>query len=401
MLLKIALFFSYIFVRFTTRSSAFQDTQVDQLWFSNVGFNGYYDIVEHVAGNSKCECAIMESDHHYFEGSNAPLNEPLSVHFRGPLKLHKFAFYTSEKFYADKSSSSSSDWSRAAFYDDSDTSSASNVTFMTNQGDSSKCLGKALSYADGTGVAKASNSTVLAKDTLIKSDEEFVIFSDISCPNSSVYDTCGVYREGIPAYEGFYGDVKLFLFEFEAPTETQTNSSSFSSYDMPAIWVLNSQIPRQSQYPTNSNCSCWASGCGEFDIFEVLNGTTNDMFFSTFHTFQGVDSISTGLTQNSYYKRDTNSTMIGGVVFDSDGNTISFMSSSLSFNDSISASDLLSVIQSNTKDESEKTLSSISVTYTATSITGTTSSFKNEVANMYNSKFASIASFLLVLMNFF
>lgn len=401
MLLKIALFFSYVLVRFTVRTSAFQDTEVDQLWFSNVGFNGYYDIVENVAGNSKCECAIMESDHHYFEGSNAPLNEPLSVHFRGPLKLHKFAFYTSEAFYADKSSSSSSDWSRVAFYDDSDTSSASNVTFMTNQGDSSKCLGKAISYADDTGVAKATNATVLAQDTLIKSDEEFVIFSDISCPNSSVYNSCGVYREGIPAYEGFYGDIKLFLFEFEAPTETQTNSSSFSSYDMPAIWLLNSQIPRQSQYPVNSNCSCWASGCGEFDIFEVLNGTTNEMFFSSFHTFQGVDSISTGLTQNSYFKRDTNSTMTGGVVFDSDGNTISFMSSSLTFGDSVSASDLLAIIKSNNKDESEKTLSSISVTYTATSITGTTSSFKNEVANMYNGKFASIASFLLVLMNIF
>ncbi|XBW37261.1 hypothetical protein QEN19_002844 [Hanseniaspora menglaensis] len=374
---------------------------VDQLWFSNVGFNGYYDIVEHVAGNSKCECYIMEDDHIYFEGSNAPLNQPLSVHFRGPLTLHKFAFYTSDSFYADESSSSSSDWSRAAYYDDSDLTAASNVTFMNHKGDTSKCLGRAISYSDSTGLEKASNSTVLAKDTLISSDDEFMIFSTVSCPDSSVYDSCGVYREGIPAYEGFYGDVKLFLFEFETPTETQTNSSSFSAYDMPAIWLLNAQIPRQSQYPTNSNCSCWASGCGEFDIFEVINGTNTDKFLSTFHTFQGVESISTGLTQDAYFERDTSGSMIGGVVFDSNGNTISFMTDSLSFNESISASDLLDIISANKDDESSTALSSVSATYTATSITGSTSSFKNDVAALYSSKFAGLASLLLVFFNIF
>lgn len=399
MLSNIALSLSLLLTSFISKTTATTDTEVDQIWFANVGFNGYYDIVEHVAGNSECECYIMEDDYHYFEGSNAPLNEPLSVHFRGPLILHKFAFYTSDAFYADESSSSSSDWTRAAFYNDSDTSSASNVTFMTHEGDSSDCLGKAICYADDTGIGAADNATILAEDTLIESDDEFIIFSNISCPDSSVYDTCGVYRDGIPAYEGFYGDVKMFLFEFEAPTETQTNSSSFSAYDMPAIWLLNSKIPRQSQYPTNSNCSCWASGCGEFDIFEVLNGSTTGQFFSTFHTFQGVSDIETGLTQDAYIARDTNSTMIGGVVFDTNGNTITFMTDSLTFDDSITASDILDIIKDNEDDESTTTLSSVSVTYTATSITGTTTSYKNEVANMYNSRLASIASFLLVLFN--
>ncbi|KAL6933638.1 related to Cell wall protein YJL171C [Hanseniaspora guilliermondii] len=415
-----------LFISLAINADASFANQVDQLWFSNVGFNGYYDIVEHVAGNEKCECYIMD-DHHYFEGSNAPLNEPLSVHFRGPLSLHKFAFYTSDAFYADSGSSSqsstivqqstqlsaptnnqqkikrsskdSSSWSRVAYYDHSDSSSASNVTFMNREGDKSKCLGNAISYADSTGLKKADSATILEKDNYIASDEEFIIFSNVSCPNSSVYDTCGVYREGIPAYEGFYGDVKMFLFEFEAPTESQSNSSSFESYDMPAIWVLNSKIPRQSQYPTNSNCSCWASGCGEFDIFEVINGSTNGEFYSTFHTFQGVDSVSVGLSQSAYFKRDTNGTMTGGVIFDSDGNTVSFMSDSLTFDESISASDMLKIIQGNEDDESSTTLSSVSVTYTATSITGTTSSFKNEVAILINNKLSALASFFIVLFN--
>jgi hypothetical protein len=36
---------------------------------------------------------------------------------------------------------------------------------------------------------------------------------------------------------------------------------------MPAIWLLNARIPHTQQY---GNCSCWASGCGEIDLFEVL-----------------------------------------------------------------------------------------------------------------------------------
>ena len=37
--------------------------------------------------------------------------------------------------------------------------------------------------------------------------------------------------------------------------------------NMPAIWALNAKIPRTEQY---GPCSCWKSGCGEFDIFETL-----------------------------------------------------------------------------------------------------------------------------------
>ena len=49
-----------------------------------------------------------------------------------------------------------------------------------------------------------------------------------------------------------------------------TGSSSFNG-DMPAIWLENAQIPLTSQYGANPECSCWTSGCGEFDLFEVLD----------------------------------------------------------------------------------------------------------------------------------
>lgn len=43
--------------------------------------------------------------------------------------------------------------------------------------------------------------------------------------------------------------------------------------DAPAWWFLNAAIPRILQYSNdreNIPCSCWSTGCGEFDAFEVL-----------------------------------------------------------------------------------------------------------------------------------
>ncbi len=58
--------------------------------------------------------------------------------------------------------------------------------------------------------------------------------------------------------DGFGGADKVFFVEFSMPMD---EDSSFNA-DMPAIWMLNAQIPRTLQYG-NANCSCWESGCGE------------------------------------------------------------------------------------------------------------------------------------------
>ena len=67
--------------------------------------------------------------------------------------------------------------------------------------------------------------------------------------------------------DGFGGSQKVFLLTFTMP---MTGNTAFNG-DMPAIWLHNAQIPLTSQYGTNPECSCWTSGCGEFDIFEVLD----------------------------------------------------------------------------------------------------------------------------------
>lgn len=340
----------------------------DKISFTNVGFAGTFNPVKkmsHLDNNNTCTCEV--ADPTWFTGTNAPLADYLSVHFRGPLELSKFAFYTSPSFVVNNNRSSS-DWSRQAYYDSS-SQTAENVTFLNRQGDDSPCAGKALSYAAEDGLQKADKATVLKDGALISSGKEYTIFSNVSCPKSGLNKGCGVYRSGIPAYYGFGGVTKMFVFEFKMPTETQTNSSSIEYYDMPAIWLLNDHIPRTAQYPTNANCSCWASGCGEYDIFEVMNGTERNHLYSTFHTFQGIEDLGTGIQSNGYIPRNTSGTMKGGVVFDSAGNTISFMSDATTFDETFSAEALANLLKSIPQNETYssqlKTISATAPTTTA------------------------------------
>jgi hypothetical protein len=83
--------------------------------------------------------------------------------------------------------------------------------------------------------------------------------------------------------------------------------------DMPAIWVLNANIPRTLQYG-DSECSCWESGCGEFDIVETLVGGSTYLK-STLHTnTPGGDS--------DFIMRPTSGSMMMAVVFDGATSTI-------------------------------------------------------------------------------
>ena len=123
-----------------------------------------------------CSCEVNKTPVS-FSGTNAPLNEEVSVHFRGPLVLNKFASYVSDGFkYGDDSSG---DWKRLSYYEGS-SGTSENVTFLTSAGKNSSCLGIGLTYAGTDGISKADSSTVLAKNTLINSNDEFVIFPTLA-----------------------------------------------------------------------------------------------------------------------------------------------------------------------------------------------------------------------------
>ncbi|KAK6465162.1 protein precursor [Scheffersomyces coipomensis] len=326
-------------ITYSKRSSS-SPASAQVLAFNNLGFTGSFNEVSNLDDiySDTCSCAINPAPVN-FTGPNAPLNGEVSVHFRGPLILNKFAFYVSDNFTNGDSSSGA--WNRLSYYD-AESQTSQNVTFLNNEGENSTCLGVGLSYANSDASAAAQSSTILAADSELVSNQEISIFSNISCGSSGLGNDCGIYRSDIPAYHGFFGTTKMFLFDFQMPNETSVPDWT-ANYNMPAIWLLNANIPRTAQYSSNVNCSCWRSGCGEFDIFEVKNNTASlvNQLFTTIHDYQGTDDIESGLQVNGYIPRDTENSMVGGVSFDSNGSAYVWLSNSTTFDEVISASDFI------------------------------------------------------------
>lgn len=223
---------------------------------------------------------------------------------------------TSSSQTSSSASGSTGDWTRVSYYTPG---SADNCVFMNYYGGSgsgvwSSNFGNSLSYANSD-ASGGSSSAVALEEVTTKSDVEYIIFSGDKCGDD---DGCGYYRDGIPAYHGFGGSKKIFVFEFEMPTATDSASNN---HDMPAVWLLNAKIPRTLQYG-KATCSCWKTGCGELDLFEILS-SGSDKLISHLHDGQGDDGTSTGGggTQD-YFERPTSGSLKAAVIFDGSDVTI-------------------------------------------------------------------------------
>ena len=218
-------------------------------------------------------------------------------------------------------STSGSGWTRTGYYN-AESQTSDGLTFLNHNGGSGSgvfdyTFGNSLSYASTDGCSGASSSQILA-DTTIPSNEEVVIMTDTKCTDSS----CGFVRDGTVAYHGFDGASKAFFFEFEMPDDGKTASSIYDPVNMPAIWMLNAQIPRTLQYG-NADCSCWKTGCGEFDIFEVL-AAGDTRCKSTLHgNIAGGDS--------DYFARPTNGTIKAALLLYKDNIHIKVLDDSTTF----------------------------------------------------------------------
>jgi Putative TOS1-like glycosyl hydrolase (DUF2401) len=195
-------------------------------------------------------------------------------------------------------------WGRQAYYN-AEQQTADGLTFLNNMGGQGsgvfdEVLGMSLSYAAADAKSGSPSPQVLANQMLGDGDE-IVIMTDKACKDGD----CGVTRPGGVAYHGFDGANKVFLLEFDMP---MTGADGWNK-DMPAAWILNAQIPNTVQYG-KAECSCWESGCGEWDIFEVLD-SGNTRCKSTIH-----GNISGG--DSHYFDRPVDSTVKVAVIFDGD-----------------------------------------------------------------------------------
>lgn len=373
--------------------------ETKKIVFTNVGFEGSYNKITLMDKSGNCG---LES--RSFSGSLSPVDEELSVHFRGPINVKQFGVYYPaqakqkreeedcetrhvhhkhkratqvvevtrtiivdgeqtpvaatetyddsqnlagvQKAYRPDISTKSAptttsagpqptaakvgDWQRVSYYKPG---TGNNVTFLNHFGGQGSgvwdtTFGNSLSYCNNDASSGASEATLL-DDVTIGSNKEYMIMSGDKCDES-----CGYTREGTVAYKGWAGAEKIFVFEFLMPHQGDKNS--FNG-DMPAVWLLNAQIPRTLQYG-KKECSCWSTGCGELDLFEVLLGGLEKMICHL-HTSQGAPAGTNygGGGSQDYFKRPTDGTMKAAVIFSGNQIHVQQLDDSTNFDDLLSA----------------------------------------------------------------
>ncbi|EER40757.1 conserved hypothetical protein [Histoplasma capsulatum H143] len=261
---------------------------VQAITYTNVGSSGTYNEIVSMNGGS---CSSRPKA---YSGPLAPLNEE--------------GYYNSAEGQAD------------------------GLVFLNHHGGDKSgvfdyALGNSLSYASTDGCNGAASPMILA-DKLLPDNKEIVIMTDKPCNGD-----CGTVRPGTVAYHGFDGDNKLFLTEFSMPNTGKTGWNE----DMPAAWILNAAIPRTLQYG-KPECSCWISGCGEFDVFEVLDAG-NPRAKSTLHgNRSGGDS--------HWFPRPISKTLKLAVLFDGAANSVNIriLDDSFEFKPTLDGSEIAAML---------------------------------------------------------
>jgi hypothetical protein len=125
-------------------------------------------------------------------------------------------------------------------------------------------------------------------------------------------DPFGLLILGSCIQDGWSGSSKAFFIEFQMDHYPNRGSDQGLISDAPAWWFLNAAIPRVLQYGNdrkNVPCSCWSTGCGEFDAFELL-GEGEERAKSTLHrqgNLEGGDS--------NYFKRPVGASVKFAVIW--------------------------------------------------------------------------------------
>lgn len=190
-------------------------------------------------------------------------------------------------------------------------------------------LGNSLSFLNAAANGGAKTAEAL-KSCLVPDNTEFSIWSAEKCD-----DSCGAVRDKQTAYKGFAGANKIFLATFRMPMSGKTGFNA----DMPAYWSLNGAIARAGQY---SDCSCWATGCGEFDIYEVL-AQGDKKCKSTLHLNNGAGS-------SDYFNRPTDEFITVATVFQDSGDiSIRELPRLSSFKEGLSASEVADWVKGEAK----------------------------------------------------
>lgn len=188
-------------------------------------------------------------------------------------------------------------------------------------------FGNSLSYVSSDGDVVAPESTPF-NGTIGTSEREIAVFTNQACDQD-----CPYWRPNATSHFGWSGSSKAFFIEFQMDHYNNTGTDQGLISDAPAWWFLNANIPRILQYGNDRNnipCSCWSTGCGEFDAFEILSNG-EERAKSTLHrqgNLEGGDS--------NYFQRPVGTMLKFAVVWTFPNITALVLDDDFDFNDSLS-----------------------------------------------------------------
>lgn len=197
----------------------------------------------------------------------SPLDDDVTIVFRGPMSIHNIAVFDG----------SSGVWSKVSSY--AKGGAASNMVFLNNRNidfggksspqgfsnaEGTKTAAQSTAFVGALGAASNPNSQSIYADE--KTGAEVHIMSGKKCGQDGV--VCkGYYDKDGTAFQGWGGAKKMFVTKVTMPNGGSPN--------LPAIWMLNAQIVRSSQYGCNCRGMGKGGGCGELDIAEVIEKDTS------------------------------------------------------------------------------------------------------------------------------
>ncbi|DAZ95396.1 TPA: hypothetical protein N0F65_001054 [Lagenidium giganteum] len=228
---------------------------------------GSYDQVTSLGG-----CVKRTVSHNSRVG---PLNEEVSLVFRGPMDIEQIAVYDGQ----------AGSWRRVSSYDRA-SGNTNNLVFMNNKNiDWTGSSHGPQGYASFDGLTSVGQPTRfggwLAEATDpsnnyggpgVHSGAEVNIMTGEKCNGQCI----GFH--GANDHHGWGGGRKMFVTKVKMP-------SSNKAPNQPAVWMLNAQVLHSNQYTCNCRGMGPRGGCGELDIAEVIETNPGRDRVSTHYYF--------------------------------------------------------------------------------------------------------------------
>ncbi|KAF2186996.1 hypothetical protein K469DRAFT_571498, partial [Zopfia rhizophila CBS 207.26] len=230
-------------------------------------------------------------------------------------------------------------WNCVAYYTSIEPAQATGLAFLTNLGDDrvsgtfDTSFGSSLPYVSNNGDKCVSRNTPF-NDNLATSEIELAVLTDKICNGD-----CEYFRPKSTAHHGWEGESKALFIEFQMDHYNIGSDQGMLS-DTPAWRFLNAAIPRILQYGNdrmNIARSCWFTGCGEFDAFEVL-GRGEERAKSTTYRQGNLEG-----GNSNYFKRPVGKTIKVTVIFHNCNITAAVLDDSFRFDETLSASQITDI----------------------------------------------------------